>query len=157
MNKIFEAPIDPTRLILPAIAPHMLPGGVLHPLTPKKPGWEFVPGPADPNRNPNLPPTRTWPGGVETIENDRYQNIPINPNEIVAMTEEIVNSNNAGSMTKSEISLRDKIEKKVKGIKPIKKGDSEKNARYRFATYLVLKKREKEKGKKETKGKKKKK
>jgi hypothetical protein len=71
--------------------------------------------------------------------------------------EEIVNSNNAGSMTASEISLRDKIEKKVKGIKPIKKGDSEKNARYRFATYLVLKKREKEKGKKETKGKKKKK
>ena len=71
--------------------------------------------------------------------------------------EEIVNSNNAGSMSKSELSLRDKIEKKVKGIKPIKKGDSEKNARYRFATYLVLKKREKEKGKKETKGKKKKK
>lgn len=73
------------------------------------------------------------------------------------VSEEIVNSNNAGSMTKAELSLRDKIEKKVKGIKPIKKGDSEKNARYRFATYLVLKKREKEKGKKETKGKKKKK
>ena len=58
------------------------------------------------------------------------------------VSEEIVNSNNAESMTKAELFLY---------------FISEKNARYRFATYLVLKKREKEKGKKETKGKKKKK
>jgi hypothetical protein len=39
----------------------------------------------------------------------------------------------------------------------VKKGDSLKNARHRYAVYLVLQKRRKQKGKKQEKGRKKKK
>ena len=55
------------------------------------------------------------------------------------MNEEIVNSSNAGSMTKAEIKKRDKTAKKVKP-KPIK-GDTEKESRYRIATYITLRAR----------------
>jgi hypothetical protein len=44
-------------------------------------------------------------------------------------------------MTKKEISERDRLAKKVKGIKAIKGKDSDKNAKYRYATYIILKKR----------------
>jgi len=73
------------------------------------------------------------------------------------MTEEIVNMKHAGSMTEKEISARDRLAKKLKNIKAIKGNDSEKNAKFRYATFLILRKRKKEKGEKPGKGKKKKK
>ena len=58
-----------------------------------------------------------------------------------SIVEEVVNKHHKGSMTKKEISARDRLAKSVKGIKAIKGKDSEKNARYRYATYVVLRKR----------------
>jgi hypothetical protein len=55
------------------------------------------------------------------------------------VTEEIVNSSNAGTMSKSEIKKRDKTAKKVKP-KPIK-GDTEEESKYRIATYITLRSR----------------
>ena len=71
--------------------------------------------------------------------------------------EEIVNMKHAGSMTDSEISKRDNLAKKLKNVKPLKGNDSVKNAKYRYATFLILKARKKEKGESSGKGKKKKK
>ena len=75
----------------------------------------------------------------------------------MAMSEEIVNMKHAGSMTDAEIAKRDNLVKKLKNVKPIKGNDSVKNAKYRYATFLVLKSRKKEKGETSGKGKKKKK
>jgi hypothetical protein len=56
--------------------------------------------------------------------------------------EEVVNAKHKGTMTDKEKKERDRIAKGLKGIKSIKgKPDSEKEARFRYATYLVLKKR----------------
>jgi hypothetical protein len=49
-------------------------------------------------------------------------------------------------MTAKEKSKRDRIAKGLKGIKAIKGKDSEKNAKYRYATYLVLRSRGESKG-----------
>lgn len=73
------------------------------------------------------------------------------------IVEEIVNMRNAGSMTDAEIAKRDRLAKKLKNIKAIKGSDSEKNAKFRYATFIVLRNRKKEKGEKLGKGKKKKK
>ena len=60
-----------------------------------------------------------------------------------AIKEEIVNKSNKGTMSGKERSKRDRIAKTVKGIKSIKgKPDSDKEAKYRYATYLVLRARE---------------
>ena len=72
------------------------------------------------------------------------------------IVEEIVNMNNAGSMTDAEIAKRDRLAKKLKNIKPIKAGDSQKNAKFRYATFIVLRNRKKAGTEKTTKGKKKK-
>lgn len=72
------------------------------------------------------------------------------------VTEEIVNKDNAGTMTKSEISSRDKTAKRVKGkIRQIK-GDTPEEAAHRYATFLELLKRKK-RGEKKKKSKKKRK
>jgi hypothetical protein len=59
-------------------------------------------------------------------------------------SEEVVNPENKGSMTPKEIKLRDRIAKNAKNIVAIKKGDTDKNARFRYATFVVLGRREKE-------------
>ena len=72
------------------------------------------------------------------------------------MSEEVVNQLNAGTMTTSEIKSRDKIAKGLKNVKAIKKGDSLRDAKYRLATFIQLKRRGKEgKAKSKRKGKKK--
>ena len=69
--------------------------------------------------------------------------------------EEVVNKENKGTMTKDEISRRDKRAKSLKGnVKQIK-GDTPEEAAHRVATYVELLKRRK-KGEKKTKRKKKK-
>ena len=73
--------------------------------------------------------------------------------ERMNIVEEIVNWNHAGSMTDKEISARDRLAKTLKNVKPIKGNDSAKNAKFRYATFLILKKRQNEK---KSKGKKKK-
>lgn len=56
--------------------------------------------------------------------------------------EEVVNAKHKGTMTPKERKERDRIAKGLKGIKSIKgKPDSEKEAKFRYATYLVLRKR----------------
>ena len=70
------------------------------------------------------------------------------------MSEEVVNQSNAGTMTPSEISSRDRIAKGLKNVKSVKRGDSLRDAKYRLATFIQLKKRGKE-GKSKKKGKKK--
>jgi len=57
------------------------------------------------------------------------------------IVEEVVNKQHKGSMTKKEIAERDSLAKRVKGIKAIKGKDSDKNARYRYATFVILNKR----------------
>jgi len=54
--------------------------------------------------------------------------------------EEIVNARNKGSMSKEEISSRDRLAKRVKA-RAIKGKDTALNARYRLATYITLKNR----------------
>jgi hypothetical protein len=71
------------------------------------------------------------------------------------VNEEIVNKEHAGTMSKKEISSRDRIAKKVKA-NPIKKGDTAENAKYRLATYIELRKRGGKKEKPVKSGKKKK-
>lgn len=71
------------------------------------------------------------------------------------LKEEVVNKQHKGTMSKKELAERDRIAKSVKGIKAIKGKDSEKNARYRYATFVVLQRR-KEEGKSESKPKNKK-
>ena len=62
-------------------------------------------------------------------------------NTLKMIVEEIVNKQHKGSMTKKEIAERDRLAKKVKGIKAIKGKDSDKNAKYRYATFVILNKR----------------
>ena len=71
------------------------------------------------------------------------------------VNEEIVNKEHAGTMSKKEITSRDRIAKKVKA-NPIKKGDTAENAKYRLATYIELRKRGGKKEKPVKSGKKKK-
>ena len=59
--------------------------------------------------------------------------------------EEIVNSSNAGTMTKGEIRKRDKTASKVKA-RPIK-GDTEEESKHRIATFITLRSRGKKKKK----------
>lgn len=59
--------------------------------------------------------------------------------------EEVVNSSNAGTMTKGEIRKRDKTAKKVKA-RPIK-GDTEEESRHRIATFITLRARGRKKNK----------
>lgn len=68
------------------------------------------------------------------------------------VVEEVVNKRHKGSMTEKEIAARDSLAKRVKGIRPIKGKDSEKNARYRYATYVILRKRGGEGSKSSPKG-----
>jgi hypothetical protein len=75
--------------------------------------------------------------------------------ENLLVKEEIVNKEHAGTMSKKEITSRDKIAKKVKA-KPIKTGDTAENAKYRLATYIELRKRGGKKEKPVKSGKKKK-
>lgn len=63
------------------------------------------------------------------------------------LPEEVVNARNKGSMTEGEKAARDRLAKKLRGVRAIKGKDSVKNARYRYATYLILNKRKKDKGK----------
>ena len=58
---------------------------------------------------------------------------------------EIVNSSNAGTMTKGEIRKRDKTASKVKA-RPIK-GDTEEESKHRIATFITLRSRGKKKKK----------
>lgn len=57
------------------------------------------------------------------------------------LTEEVVNKSNEGSMTDAEKRERDNLARRLKGVKIVKKGDSLKNARHRYATFLILRKR----------------
>ena len=91
-------------------------------------------------------------GGRNSSKNESIERV-----ERMDIVEEIVNMKHAGSMTDAEIAKRDRLAKKLKNIKAIKGSDSEKNAKFRYATFIVLKSRKKEKGEKSTKGKKKKK
>lgn len=91
-------------------------------------------------------------GGWSSSKNESIERV-----ERMDIVEEIVNMKHAGSMTDAEIAKRDRLAKKLKNIKAIKGSDSEKNAKFRYATFIVLKSRKKEKGEKSTKGKKKKK
>ena len=61
------------------------------------------------------------------------------------MHEEIVNSSNAGTMTKGEVRKRDKTASKVKA-RPIK-GDTEEESKHRIATFITLRSRGKKKKK----------
>ena len=63
------------------------------------------------------------------------------------LPEEVVNARNKGSMTEGEKAARDRLAKKLRGVRAIKGKDSVKNARYRYATYIILNKRKKDKGK----------
>jgi hypothetical protein len=56
------------------------------------------------------------------------------------LIEEIVNIKNKGTMTKGEISDRDRLAKRVKA-KAIKGKDTEQNAQYRLSTHITLKNR----------------
>ena len=87
-------------------------------------------------------------GGWRSSKNESYERA-----ERMAIVEEIVNWKNAGSMTDNEIAERDRLAKKIKNIRAIKGKDSVKNAKFRYATFLVLRKRKQEK---QSKGKKKK-
>ena len=87
----------------------------------------------------------------------RSTNESIDRHERMGIVEEVVNIKNAGSMTDAELAKRDRLAKKLKNIKAIKGNDSEKNAKFRYATFIVLRNRKKEKGEKSGKGKKKKK
>lgn len=81
----------------------------------------------------------------DTISESKFTKLKQKMKKLIQkdISEEIVNAGNAGTMTKKEIKSRDRIAKKVKA-KPIKPGDSEKNAKYRLATYIELRKRGKE-------------
>ena len=67
------------------------------------------------------------------------------------ISEEVVNKSHKGTMTEKEKARRDRIAKSVKGIRAIKGKDSEKNAKYRYATWIVLNMRKGEKGGKKKK------
>jgi hypothetical protein len=60
------------------------------------------------------------------------------------ISEEIVNKDNKGKLTKDRQSSRDKIEKKLKNVKVVKgppgRMDTPEEARYRLATYIELNK-----------------
>lgn len=65
--------------------------------------------------------------------------------------EEVVNAANKGTMTGGEISRRDSLAKRLKGrVTPVK-GDTEREAAFRAATYQILAKRGKKRGKKKGK------
>jgi len=68
------------------------------------------------------------------------------------IAEEVVNSGNKDTMTDKEIKSRDKIAKKLTGVRVVKKGDTPKNAKYRLATYIELLKRKGSKKNKRVKG-----
>jgi hypothetical protein len=71
---------------------------------------------------------------------DRLKTIFFNNN----ISEEIVNKDNKGKLTKDRQSSRDKIEKKLKNVKVVKgppgRMDTPEEARYRLATYIELNK-----------------
>ena len=92
-------------------------------------------------------------GGWKTAKNESVDPT-LDRIERMNIVEEIVNWNHAGSMTDKEIAARDKLAKTLKNVKPIRGNDSIKNAKFRYATFLILKKRQNEK---KAKGKKKKK
>ena len=75
------------------------------------------------------------------------------------INEEIVNPENAGTMTKAELSRRDHhaATKNLPKNHAQIKGDTAEESKYRFWTYITLKNRNKEKGKSTKVGKKKKK
>ena len=84
-------------------------------------------------------------------------NLKIIPSKGQLIFEEVVNKRNKGTMSQKEIAERDSLAKRVKGIKAIKGNDSEKNAKYRYATYVMMRKREgKEGGKSKSNSKRKK-
>jgi hypothetical protein len=58
----------------------------------------------------------------------------------VPVTEEVVNKEHKGKMSKSMRRSRDKCAKTVKGIKAIKGKDNEENAKHRYCTYIEWKK-----------------
>jgi hypothetical protein len=70
------------------------------------------------------------------------------------IAEEIVNPENAGTMTDEEKRAVDRLAPKLKNVKVVKKGDTLKKARYRYAVYLILQRRKSKGKKKEKKGKK---
>lgn len=78
----------------------------------------------------------------------------VTENVVKYVVEEIVNKSNAGTMTEKEKALRDRIAKNAKGIRAIKGKDSDRNAKYRYATWVVLNKRKGKSEKSESKGKK---
>lgn len=96
-----------------------------------------------------------WKKSKEKITEELYSSIKrfIIENAIYnIMSEEIVNQSNAGTMTPNEISSRDRIAKGLKNVKSVKRGDSLRDAKFRLATYIQLKKRGKEsKSKKKSK------
>ena len=59
------------------------------------------------------------------------------------LQEQVVNHKNKGTMTDAEKSARDRLAKRLKNVRARGK-DSVKNARYRYATYLILNKRGKD-------------
>jgi len=84
-----------------------------------------------------------WKKGKKSMKESRELLIKL-------IAEEVVNKRHKGSMTPKEIVERDRIAKSVKGIRPIKGKDSLKNAKYRYATYVVLRKRKGEEGESES-------
>ena len=75
-------------------------------------------------------------GGWNSIKTESYED------RKRLIFEEVVNKKNKGTMSQKEIGERDSLAKRVKGIKAIKGNDSEKNAKYRYATYVIMRKRE---------------
>jgi hypothetical protein len=71
-------------------------------------------------------------GGWSSSKNESYDGI------LKTIVEEVVNKSNKGTMTEKEKEKRDRIAKTVKGIRAIKGKDSDKNARYRYATWVIM-------------------
>jgi hypothetical protein len=87
--------------------------------------------PKSKNSSRYLIPSGSGGGGIDEDVN-KYYHILKN-----MIQEEVVNPQNKGTMSKSEISRRDRTATKVKA-KAIKGKDTEENARYRLATYITL-------------------
>ena len=87
--------------------------------------------PKSKNTSRYLIPSGSRGGGIDEDVN-KYYHILKN-----MIQEEVVNPQNKGTMSKSEISRRDRTATKVKA-KAIKGKDTEENARYRLATYITL-------------------
>ena len=111
---------------------------------------------SNPFKNPFNLPSFT-PKGIVSNRRSNPNNAPYSPrretimasmdyfsqklkNKYNLIREEIVNPKNAGTMSKKEIASRDNLATKVKA-KPIKGKDTEKNAKYRLATFITLRNR----------------